>query len=245
VLGTRLQRLPGGKGANQAVAAAAAGAQVVLVGCVGDDADGRSYRAGLERRGVGVDALRVVDAPTGTALIVVDESGENSIVVVPGANATVTQDDVRRLDLHADDVLLVQLEIPLDVVAAAIRHAQAVGARVVLNVAPYADLDADLLAAADPVVANETEAAALATMPRSLVVTLGSRGARWTADGATREVAAPVVEAVDTTGAGDAFAGTLAARLAAGADDEVALADAVAAAAESVTTVGAQGGWTL
>jgi ribokinase len=245
VLGTSLQRLPGGKGANQAVAAAEAGATVTLVGCVGDDSDGTAYVVGLTSRGVGTAGVRRVPGPTGTALVVVDSLGENSIVVVPGANAEVSADDVRDLDLGPDDVLLLQLEIPLPVVVAAIQRAVAAGARVVLNLAPFASLATDLLEACDPVVANEYEAAGLAQRPTSLLVTLGARGARWERHGEVVEVVAPPVEVVDTTGAGDMFAGTLAAALAAGAEPGEAMTAAVAAAARSVSRPGAQGGWTL
>jgi ribokinase len=241
VLATSLQRLPGGKGANQAVAAARAGAAVVMVGCVGDDADGAGYVDRLTGEGIDTDGVRrVAGVPTGTALVVVDETGENTIVVAPGANATVTEDDVRVVDLGPGDVVLLQLEVPLDVVAAGARQAITAGARIVLNVAPFAELPPAVLGAADPVVANEHEAALLGTAPASLVVTRGERGARWVRASATVDVAAPAVDAVDTTGAGDVFAGTLAAALAAGADDTAAMEVAVGAAAAAVTRPGAQ-----
>ena len=245
VLGSSLRRMPGGKGANQAVAAAAAGATVALVGCVGDDAGGTAYVDGLRARGVDVTGVRRVTGPTGTALVVVDHDGENTIVVIPAANAAVRVEEVQALDLGQDDVVLLQLEIPLPVVAAAIRRASEAGARVVLNLAPFAELPGDLLDACDPVVANEYEASALAHRPRSLLVTLGPRGARWEWPGDQVEVTAPHVEAVDTTGAGDVFAGTLAAALASGAAPRDAVTVAVAAAARSVTRPGAQGGWAL
>jgi ribokinase len=240
LLGTSLRRLPGGKGANQAVAAAEAGARVALVGCVGDDSDGTAYVDGLAARGIEVSGLRRVDEPTGTALIVVDRNGENTIVVVPGANSCVEDADVQGLDVGSGDVLLLQLEIPLPVVVDAVRRARAAGARVVLNLAPFAELDPDVLDLCDPVVANEYEAAALSRPPRSLVVTLGGRGARWQRDAAHVEIGAPHVDVVDTTGAGDVFVGTLAARLASGAADDDALTAAVAAASDSVTRPGAQ-----
>ena len=245
VLGTVLRRLPGGKGANQAVAAAEAGARVALVGCVGDDADGTAYVDGLRARGVDTTGVRRVTGPTGTALVVVDHDGENTIVVVPAANAAVRTQDVQDLELGPDDVVLLQLEIPLPVVAAAIRGAVAAGSRVVLNLAPFAELPGDLLDACDPVVVNEHEAAALTRRPGSLLVTLGSRGARWERQDEQFEVGAARVEVVDTTGAGDMFAGTLAAALASGAGHRDAVTAAVAAAARSVTRPGAQGGWTL
>ena len=235
VLGDGLDRLAGGKGANQAVAAAAAGASVIMVGAVGDDEGGTTYRARLE--GLGIDVSRVdvhATEPTGTALIVVSTDGENSIVVVPGANATLTWHDI---DLGPGDVLLTQLEIPLSTVEAGVRAAATAGARVVLNVAPYADLPADLLDLVDPVVANEHEASQLACQPRSLLVTLGAAGARW---GSLTVPAARVDDIVDTTGAGDAFCGALAAALAAGQDEESALRAAVEAGGVAVRHQGAQ-----
>jgi ribokinase len=241
VLATSLQRLWGGKGANQALAAARAGAAVRLVGCVGDDSDGAGYVDRLTGAGVDTGAVRrVPGTPTGTALVVVDEAGENSIVVAPGANAEVTADDVRAVVLAPGDVVLLQLEVPLDVVAAAVRRALTAGARVVLNVAPFARVPAEVLAGADPVVANAHEAALLRSAPRSLLVTRGEHGATWQRDGLVLEVAAPVVEVVDTTGAGDVFAGTLTAALAAGDEPAMAMERAAAAAAQAVTRRGAQ-----
>lgn len=240
VPGSTLSRLAGGKGANQAVAAAAAGARVVLLGAVGDDGAGRAYAARLAARGIDAH-LRVAPpgVPTGTALVVVDEGGENTVVVVPGANEYVEPDPP---DLHPGDVLLVQLEVPLGLVARAVRRAAGRGARVVLNAAPYAALPADVVALADPLVVNEGEAAALADsglVPASLVVTFGAAGAQWD-DLRAGGIAVPAAEVLDTTGAGDAFCGALAAALAAGADRRVALSAAVAAGAEAVRRVGAQ-----
>ena len=181
-------------------------------------------------------------SPTGHALIVVSHDGENTIVVIPGANGQVGIADLGPIDaLGPGDVLLAQLELPLDVVAAAVRRAAARGVRVVLNVAPYAEMPADVLALADPVVANEHEAdllAAAGSTPPSLLVTLGGDGARW----GDVSVPSPKVEVVDTTGAGDAFCGALAAALASGATDDAALHAAVAAGAEAVTRPGAQSG---
>jgi ribokinase len=222
VLGEGLERLAGGKGANQAVAAAEAGAEVLFVGCVGRDADGRAYRERLRRRGVDVTRLLDVDAPTGHALITVADGGESVIVVVPGANACIQPEAVERLPVGPDDVLLTQLEVPLDAVAAAVRRAADRGARVVLNLAPYAVLPPDVVATADPLVANEHEARLLAdgeAIPSSLRVTFGPH---------------------DTTGAGDAFCGALAAALAGGAGRVRALDRAVAAGAEAVCRHGAQ-----
>jgi ribokinase len=244
VLGTGLERLAGGKGANQAVAASMAGAAVVMVGRVGSDEAGPAYVARLSALGIGVESIRVEpDCTTGHALITVDEAGENSIVVVPGANAAMTPDDLAILEsVGPGDLVLLQLEVPLEVVAAAARRASARGARVVLNLAPYAALPRDVVALADPLVVNEHEALWLAdseAMPASLVVTFGAAGAAWDGQQLTGPVVAPP-EVVDTTGAGDAFCGVLAAALVAGADRSEALQAALAAGADAVRHVGAQ-----
>ena len=244
VVGSGLERLAGGKGANQAVAASAAGAAVVMVGCVGSDEAGSAYVARLSSLGIDVSGIHPQrDCVTGHALITVDEAGENSIVIVAGANAAVTVADLAVLDsVGPGDVVLLQLEVPLRVVAAAARRASNRGARVVLNLAPYAAVPPDVVALADPLVVNENEALMLAdseAMPASLVVTFGAAGAAWDGD----QVTGPVVdesEVLDTTGAGDAFCGALSAALAAGAGRSEALQAALAAGAESVRHFGAQ-----
>lgn len=244
VKGSGLARFAGGKGANQAVAAAAAGAAVALVGCVGSDEAGSAYVARLTAWGVDVTSVRVVPGtPTGHALITVDRAGENSIVVVAGANADLAAGDLSVLDgVGPGDVVLLQMEVPVGVVTAAARRASATGARVVLNLAPYAGLPPDVVALADPLVVNEHEALLLAdseAAPASLVVTFGAAGAAWDGDQCT----GPVVEAsqvLDTTGAGDAFCGALSAALAAGAHRHEALRAGLAAGAEAVRHAGAQ-----
>lgn len=240
-----LHRFAGGKGGNQAVAAAATGATVGLVGAVGSDDAGQAYLQRLRSRGIDVSAVRVVDAaPTGQAWITVDDEGENSIVVIPGANAHVSADDLPDplSDLEPGDVLLVQLEVPLRTVAAAARAAHGRGARVVLNAAPYAALPRDVVALADPLVVNEHEALQLAdsdAAPTSVLVTFGAAGCSWDGE---RSDGIPVDEAevVDTTGAGDAFCGALAAALASGADREAAVRAASQAGADAVRHRGAQ-----
>ena len=244
VRGEDLARLAGGKGANQAVAAAAAGAEVAMVGCVGDDAEGGAYRARLERLGLDVTGVRTVEGvPSGHALVHVADDGENTIVVVAGANDALDEREVTAVDdLGPGDVLLLQLEVPFRVVCVAARRAASRGARVVLNLAPYTALPPDVLALADPVVVNEPEMQALAesgAQPGSLLVTFGENGASW--DGVTRPaVAVPEDEVADTTGAGDAFCGTLAAALSLGAEREDALVAALDAGAEAVRRTGAQ-----
>jgi ribokinase len=251
VLGDDRQELPGGKGANQAVAAARLGAEVAFVGRVGDDDAGRRLRDGLAAEGVDVTHVRVdADAPTGVALIAVDRAGENTIVVSSGANARVSATDVEAArDVLANAaVTLVQHEVPEDAVAAAIASA---GGTVVLNPAPARPI----VAPVDVLVPNRGELEALvgrAGAPvelargleaaRAVVVTLGSEGAVVVEGDLVERTPAPKVDAVDTTGAGDAFCGALAQALDAGADLVEAARWAVRAAAASVATPGAQGG---
>ncbi|MGD8194253.1 ribokinase [Herbiconiux sp. P18] len=242
LLGGDLVEHFGGKGANQAVAAARAGARVGFVGRVGDDAAGDSYLRRLAEFDIDTTHVaRTAGVSTGHAAIAVDARGENTIIVSPGANARVAVADLAPLhSLAPGDVLLVSLEVSLEVVAEAVRLAAARGARVILNLAPYATLPADVLDLADPVVVNEHENEQLAAdgrEPRSVLVTLGSRGSRW---GDVEVAAAPVAAVVDTTGAGDCYCGTLAAALAAGLEAEPAMQAASAAAAASVSWVGAQ-----
>ncbi|MFD3718549.1 ribokinase [Streptomyces sp. NPDC058674] len=255
VTGSAFRTVPGGKGANQAVAAARLGGEVVMIGAVGADEFGVRLRSALASAGVETAALRTVEGASGTAHITVDDEGGNSIVVIPGANARVTGleagDDSR---IAASDTLLLQLELPLEAVLAGARAARAHGVRTVLTPAPARPLPAELLAATDLLVPNEHEAAALTglTDPRQaaaallhevpeVVVTLGAAGVLWAARG--REplaVPATPVRAVDTTAAGDTFVGALAVALGEGRAMPEALRWASAAAALSVQRPGAQ-----
>jgi ribokinase len=258
VLGSDLVVHPGGKGANQAVAAARLGARTALLARVGDDAHGRLLLDSQRAAGVDTAGVLVGGAPTGVALITVDPSGDNSIVVSPGANGRLTPEDVRSAGnlLAASRVVSAQLEIPLETVVEVVRNL-APGSRFVLNPSPPRALPAEVLAACDPLIVNEHEArvivgtdlgdspedwasALLALGPRSVVITLGARGALVaSADGAAR-VPSVKVETVDTTGAGDAFTAALAWRL--GLDEPLAEAAAYAArvGAAAVTRAGAQ-----
>jgi ribokinase len=244
VRGQGLTRLPGGKGANQALAAARSGAKTRLIGRIGDDDAGDAYRRGLSARHVDCSGVVVAhDTPTGTALIAVDEHGENTIIVVPGANEAMDEKavEVEEHTIRQADVLVLQLEIPMPSVLRVAEIAAECGIRLIVNPSPWMPLPEQLLAAADPLIVNEHEAAQLgSTAPESLCVTLGSAGARW--GGATST--APKIDVVDTTGAGDAFAGALAAALAAGADRTEALQAATHAGATACTWPGAQG-WSL
>ncbi|WP_033288522.1 ribokinase [Amycolatopsis jejuensis] len=243
VLGLRLRTLPGGKGANQAVAAARAGAAVRMIGRIGDDPDGTRYLHALSRRGIDTSAVRrAPDQHTGRAHVTVDRTGENSVIVIPGANSTLTAAEVTTAaeSIRTASVVLLQLETPLPAVEEAAELAAETGARLVLNASPVAPLPDRLLRLADPVIVNEHEHQRLAVRPRSVCVTLGADGARW---GKYRE-RPPHTSVVDTTGAGDAFAGTLAGLLASGSTEQDALAAAVRAGAQATTWHGAQG-WEL
>ncbi|WP_036318688.1 ribokinase [Microbacterium indicum] len=229
--GGELTRSPGGKGANQAVAAARLGAAVRMIGAVGDDADGSRSLADLEASGVDADAVRTVGAPTGTALIGVDAAGENQIIVAPGANARVTPD---HLSIGPDDVVLTQLEIPLDTVAAI---ADARPAFFVVNAAPAQHLPAGVVDRVDLFIVNETEYELLPELARAarVAVTYGEAGAAMFEHG--REVArVPALPAlpVNTVGAGDAFCAALTIALRRGLSDEAALSAACAVGATAV-----------
>ncbi|WP_030904510.1 ribokinase [Streptomyces sp. NRRL F-5126] len=254
VTGESFRTVAGGKGANQAVAAARAGGDVAMIGAVGDDCLGPRLRAVLDEAGVDTRTLRTVPGASGTAHIVVDGAGHNSIVVVPGANATVTsltEEDERVV--AGSDALLLQLESPVDGVLAGLRAARAHGVRTLLTPAPAQPLPDELLSLVDLLVPNEHEAAALTGLrdPREaarallervpeVVVTLGSDGCLYSSrDGETLAVPARRVTAVDTTAAGDTFVGALAVALGEGRRPEEALRWATAASALSVQHHGA------
>ncbi|MEV6120011.1 ribokinase [Streptomyces sp. NPDC052077] len=260
VLGSDLVVHPGGKGANQAVAAARLGARTALLARVGDDGHGRLLLGSLRAAGVDTSGVLTGGAPTGVALITVDPSGDNSIVVSPGANGRLAPEDVRAAGglLRASRVVSAQLEIPPGTVAEVVR-ALAPGSRFVLNPSPPRPLPPEVLAACDPLIVNEHEARVLlgadgagggpeewargllATGPRSVVVTLGAEGALTaSAAGEVHRIPAVRVDAVDTTGAGDAFTAALAWRLGAGDPLPVAAAHAARVGAVAVTRAGAQ-----
>jgi ribokinase len=241
VLGSDYAEHAGGKGLNQAVAAARSGASCAFVGALGRDAAGRRLAQVMADDGIDATGVALVDAPTGRAMILVDDAGENSIVVIPGANALVTAGALPRAA-----VVLAQLEVPVAMVATALQQARASGAITVLNPAPAAPLPPELLASVDVVVPNEHEReilggadALLAAGCGAVVTTLGGDGVELiTAEGTTHLPPFPV-DVVDTTGAGDAFCGSLSARLAAGDDLATAATWASAAGALAVTIAGA------
>jgi ribokinase len=259
VLGSDLAVHPGGKGANQAVAAARLGARTALLARVGDDAHGRLLLDAQRAAGVDTVGVLVGGAPTGVALITVDPSGDNSIVVSPGANGKLTPADIRAAGslFHASRVVSAQLEIPLETVVEVVRTLPP-GTRFVLNPSPPRPLPQEVLAACDPLIVNEHEARVLlgeagvsdvpedwarlllARGPRSVVVTLGARGALVASAEGVARVPSVRVEAVDTTGAGDAFTAALAWRLGSGESLADAAAYAARVGAAAVTRAGAQ-----
>jgi ribokinase len=265
VLGDRLRRCGGGKGANAAVAAARAGAQARLIGAVGADPDGAAQRAELAAAGVDVQDVAVLpDAGTGTALIVTDPAGENQIAVAAGANQQLPAGHVRAaLDRRRPEVLLISAEVGIPAITEAVWWSAAAGVRCLLNPAPARPELAELIGLAPILTPNQGELAALVGMMTvtgrppaavedlagmlaarsgaAVIVTLGAAGALIRQpDGTILTIPAPAVRAVDTTGAGDVFNGVLAARLAAGAGLAVAVRAAVEAASSSVTMPGAR-----
>jgi ribokinase len=240
VLAESVQSMPGGKGGNQAVAAARAGADVQLVAALGTDAAAAQLRDHLAGNRVGLDAVVTLPGPSGAAVIVVDAGAENTIVVAPGANGHLTVDSAAVREVIADsDVLLLQLEIPVATAVAAARVAQAAGATVIVNASPAGTDPLDELAGiADVVVVNESEAHAWQWQVPHLVITRGSRGATYMGGGDQLEVPSPAVEAIDTTGAGDVFAGVLAAGWRTGRDYALRRASAAGALATLVTGAG-------
>lgn len=251
---------PGGKGANQALAASLQGADVTMIGAVGSDPYAAPATTLLRESGVNLDAVDITGETTGLAVIAVADDGENTIIFVPGANATVTDEQVRQ---HADalreaEITLLQGEIPASGFAAATELA---GGRVVVNLAPVIDVPRDALLKADPIMANEHEAGlileqlgvqAATEEPRelatalleagftSVVLTLGAHGALVATPEKITDIPTPKVQAVDTTGAGDAFAGAFVARLLAGDDMVTAARHAARVGAFTTLSAGAQ-----
>jgi ribokinase len=259
VTGSDYELIPGGKGANQALAAARAGADVRLVGAVGSDDLARIALAELEPGGVDLRDVARQEGATGLAIIIVDQAGENSIVVAPGANSRVTAEQCAGIEFRPADTLLIQLEVPFSEGRKVAKRAHEAGARVVLSVAPFRPLSADDVAPASILVMNEHEAADLVRhlglkpgsdeanvaglgkqFGKTVIATLGAEGAVAATDARIVRVPALRVTPVDTTGAGDTFAGVLAAFLDAGADLAKAMALAAVAGSLATTKHGAQ-----
>ena len=227
VLGSSFNKIPGGKGANQAVAASKLGGEVSFVGCVGSDQEGEMLRSSLEGANVDCEFLTSLpEIPTGTAMIGVDAEGNNSIIVNSGANGALAQEDIIAAKgiLESAKVVLMQLEIPTSCLETAVEMANGI---TILNPAPVVDIPKGLLGKVDVLVPNQIELAHLSNKEsfnnldeienaaksldiETVIVTLGSKGALLVSDSETELVSPPVVESVDTTGAGDAFCGSLA-----------------------------------
>ncbi|WP_209441973.1 ribokinase [Neoroseomonas oryzicola] len=252
---TALEHFHGGKGSNQAVAAARSGAEVTLAACIGRDAAGDAALALWAGEGIDATAVRrEAGAPTGTALILLDAAGENEIVILAGANARLAPEDARPAAAGAA-LVVAQLETPVEATIAAFLAARAAGGRTLLNAAPAGDLPAALLAATDILVVNETEAERLAgkggapselaaaLAPRfgsGVVLTAGAAGAFWAGrDGGALHLPAPPTQVADSTGAGDAFVGAMAAALAEGLPMEGALRRGVIAGSLACRSLGA------
>ena len=261
VTGAELALFPGGKGANQAIAAARLGAEVSMFGRVGEDPFGEELVKNLHDNRVDTSRVETLSgAPTGSAFITVTPDGENTIIVSPGANRSFGPEEIEAAneDLRRTGVLVAQLEVNVEAVETAARVVEEAGGRFLLNLVPPRQVSDALLRRCDPLVVNEHEAQLLLgeeaqgnpeesairllnLSPRSAIVTLGAEGAILSAGGSSRYFHAPKVETVDTTGAGDAFVGALAAKLARGAPLEEAVPYAVLAGAVAVTSEGAQG----
>jgi ribokinase len=262
LIGHSFATVSGGKGANQAVAAARLGAQVAMVGCVGNDDYGVQLRNALLAEQIDCQAVSTVNDSSGVALIVVDDNSQNAIVIVAGANGAMTPAVIDRFDavLQAADVIICQLEIPDATVGHALKRARALGKIVILNPAPASRaLPADWFAAIDYLIPNESEATVLSGLPvdslesaesaasqlitmgaGKVIITLGAQGSLFANGQGFEHFPAPKVKAVDTTAAGDTFVGGFAAALANGKSEAEAIRYGQIAAALSVTRAGAQ-----
>ena len=256
-----VEYLPGGKGLNQAVAAAKIGTTVVLAGCLGSDSFADELASFVRRHKIDVSCLRRSEKNSGIALITVDERGQNTIVVAPGSNADVCPEDVKKLPVSPGDVVVCQFEIPPAAVAAAFAKARRYGARTILNPSPVCPIPDEIFRNTDILIVNETELAFLSRenvdentpaekiadaaeklktdAEQTVIVTLGSRGALVAGSKDMLFVDSYKVPAVDTVGAGDCFAGVFAAKLAEGKDVGENVKTAARAAAVCVTRKGA------
>ncbi|KAF0864077.1 ribokinase [Pseudomonas sp. LD120] len=262
LIGTSFATVSGGKGANQAVAAARLGARVSMIGCVGSDAYGEQLRGALLAEQIDCQAVSVVEGSSGVALIVVDDSSQNAIVIVAGSNGLLGPETVARFDavLQQAEVIICQLEVPLATVGYTLKRGQALGKTVILNPAPASGpLPAEWYASINYLIPNESEATALSgVMVDSLesaeaaaaclikagagkvIITLGAQGLLFASEDEFERFPAPKVKAIDTTAAGDTFVGGFAAALASGMTEAEAIRFGQVAAALSVTRAGAQ-----
>lgn len=260
VAGSDYELIPGGKGANQALAARRAGAEVQMIGAVGeDDMAGIALRE-LAEGGVHLDAIQTIGRTTGVAIITVDQRAENTIVLSPGANGRLQASALEAISIGSRDTLLLQMEVPVAESLAAARRARAAGARIVLSIAPFAPLDSEVFDLVDIILVNETEARDLArhlglestgdaeeivailagALNRIVVATLGAHGAIAVSGAETYQVPSLKITPVDTTGAGDTFCGVLATLLDEGQDLGTALSYASVAGSLTCLKLGAQ-----
>ncbi|KXX70981.1 ribokinase [Flammeovirga sp. SJP92] len=261
IIGTSFFQNQGGKGANQAVAASRLGGDVTFVANVGNDAFGRNAITSYQEAGIDVNYIQLVGVPTGMAMINVDANAENCIVVVPGANNTLSKKNIDAIEKQLDEnsIVLLQLEVPIQTVEYAILEAKNNGSTVILNPAPAQSIKEEVLTKVDIITPNETELELLtkikvideSTMLKAVnilhakgidtvIVTLGSKGCFVSTSTIKEYFSAPKVEAVDTTGAGDVFNGALTAHLSKGQSFEDTIQFALKAASKSVTKAGAQ-----
>ena len=262
LIGQTFSTVPGGKGANQAVASARLGADVSMIGCVGTDAYGTQLGDALRVEGIDCQAVSSVEGSSGVALIVVDDSSQNAIVIVAGSNGELTPASLQAFDavLQAADVIVCQLEVPMATVGYALERGRELGKTVILNPAPAsAPLPAEWYTSIDYLIPNESEASALTGVTvdsldsakvaalqliqagaGKVIITLGAQGALFTDGQVFEHLLAPKVKAVDTTAAGDTFVGGFAAALANGKSEAEAIRFGQVAAALSVTRAGAQ-----
>lgn len=261
ILGGTFFMNAGGKGANQAVAAARLGGNVTLVTKVGNDIFGKQTIEGLQKENINTNYIfEDEEAPSGTALIMVNDEGENCIVVAPGANANLLPADIEKVkNITEAEIILMQLEIPMETIATVVKNAKANHQKVILNPAPAQKLDDELLDGLFLITPNETEASLLTGITvedeataslaarlflskgvQNVIITLGSQGAFFQNNNLRFKIDAPMVQAMDTTAAGDTFSGALAVAITENMDWEKAIQFAVEAASISVTRLGAQ-----
>lgn len=259
IIGKDFKMIPGGKGANQAVAAARMGAEVAFIGCVGDDIYGDKLLEALRDESININGItRVNNIPTGIANIIVDEKANNSIIVVPGANSKVHAENINVNMELIDwcDIIILQLEIPLETVMKCIEEGKKRGKTIIFNPAPVQKLDEEVFKYIDYLIVNEIEAKQISETDeedhfklvekllnigfRNVIMTVGEKGVLFNENSEIKYIPAIKVNAIDTTAAGDSFVGTFATSLGNGADKDISIHDAVRAAAITVTRIGAQ-----
>lgn len=259
ISGTGFNTIPGGKGANQAVASARMGANVAFIGCVGDDVYGNTLVEALSKENINVERIeKIKDTPTGIATIIVDEKGNNSIVVVPGANALVSTERLHKSRelINWCNTIVLQLEIPLDTVIESIIEGKKKDKTIIFNPAPVQELDEKIYKYVDYLIVNEIEAKQISKVQennhrelvesllsmgfKNVLMTVGEQGVWFNKENSIQHIPAIKVKAVDTTAAGDSFVGAFATFLAKGLDKESAIKLAVKAASITVTRIGAQ-----